>query len=163
MTIWISEAVWDAMRKEGERLHPLETGGMLLGWRDGEDRVVTGMVGAGPAAKHGRFAFLPDHDWQIKQLREAFQTTAGDLDYLGDWHTHPDGIAAMSALDHKTFRCIAKQVRKPAMLIAAGGPGKWVATAWVWSGGQLLRRATPTKHEVKHLRVPLEWPETILT
>jgi integrative and conjugative element protein (TIGR02256 family) len=162
MTIWITDEAWAAIRAEGRRLHPLEAGGVLLGWRDGENRIVTGVLGPGPASMHGRFAFVPDHRWQVERIREVFAATSGDLDYLGDWHTHPDGLPAMSATDLSTLRRIARRVHRPVMLIAAGGTQEWTAAAWTWSGSRYLGRGVPLGHAIKHLPKSPAWPEAIL-
>src|SRR4051812_37824791 len=101
-------------------LSPLENGGVLLGWRSGEDRIVVDLRGPGPRALHGRHCFIPDHVWQLSEIKRAFHESRGDLDYLGDWHSHPDGIAEMSDLDSATLLRIARRVSAPLMLIVAG-------------------------------------------
>lgn len=83
MTIWLGRDAAQVIIEQANIFFPLETGGVLLGWRDGEDRVVVDIVGAGPKALHGRHTFIPDHSWQVEQIDEAFRNTAGDLDYLG--------------------------------------------------------------------------------
>lgn len=107
---WISHEVFEQMIAEARALDPLETGGVLLGWRDGGDLIVTGLIGPGPYALHGRHMFIPDHRWQLEKIRAAFARSAGDLDYLGDWHTHPSGLAEMSAQDEKTLARLTRKV-----------------------------------------------------
>ncbi|WP_439472059.1 Mov34/MPN/PAD-1 family protein [Brevundimonas sp.] len=124
-----------------EQYAPLETGGVLLGWRKGPDRVVTAIVGPGPRALHGRHMFLPDHVWQIAQIDEAFARSNGDLDYLGDWHTHPDGAAALSELDRKTLHKLGRKTADSVMAIAAPAEGVgWTLAAWRQPRGRWLDR-----------------------
>ena len=129
MTIWIAEHVLATMRTDGRLFHPLETGGILLGWRSGHDKIIAQVRGAGPNALHGRSRFLPDHRWQMREIEDAFRNSDGDLDYLGDWHTHPDGMADMSDEDERTLMRIARRVRQPIMLILAN------SSNWDWSYG----------------------------
>ncbi|WP_179296583.1 MULTISPECIES: Mov34/MPN/PAD-1 family protein [unclassified Mesorhizobium] len=158
MTIWLSRPVLGKIQKLGIRYYPVETGGVLLGWRDGADRIVTGLLGSGPKALHGRHAFLPDHAWQMIHIREAFEGSSGDLDYLGDWHTHPDGVASMSDLDCRTLSKIARRVKSPLMMIAAGGGSTWTINGWLGSRSSFWRRLSPNLETIRLLDPPEAWP-----
>jgi hypothetical protein len=57
-------------------------------------------------------AFVPDHVWQFGEDTRGIRDFVGDLDYFGDRHTHPDGIASMGTID-ATLRRIAYRVRPP--------------------------------------------------
>jgi len=87
-----------------------ENGGILLGWRSDEDRIVADLRGPGAHALHGRHCFVPDHAWQVTEINRAFPASRGDLDYLGDWHSHPEVVAEMSDLDSATLLRIARRV-----------------------------------------------------
>lgn len=94
------------------KYHPLETGGILLGYvSDGGEAVVSGIIGPGPRAKHSRLRFSPDHDCQMAVLEERFRETGGQLDYLGDWHTHPDGGINLSWRDRRTLVRIGRKTK----------------------------------------------------
>jgi integrative and conjugative element protein (TIGR02256 family) len=138
---------------------------VLLGWRDGDNLIVVGALGPGPNALHGRTAFLPDHLWQVEKIRKVFSSTAGDLDYLGDWHTHPLGVAVMSGEDRKTLHRICRRAPGSAMAILAGGiQGQWTVAAW--RGIQRTRFLSfgfePADEEVKAFEPPSEWPSLLL-
>lgn len=158
MTIWLSQAVALTMQSHGENFYPLEVGGVLLGWRDGEHRIVTGLVGPGPKSLHGRHAFVPDHLWQVDQIRKAFTETGGDLDYLGDWHSHPNGAAQMSAMDDSTLSRIARRVANPLMAIVAGGPSDWQFGGWSANRRALFRRAMISNQPLRVFEPPSHWP-----
>lgn len=158
MKVWIGRSVVDEMRAEASTYAPLETGGVLLGWRDGEDRIVVDMIGPGPLALHGRHAFMPDHRWQLAQLRHTFKQSGGDLDYLGDWHTHPAGIAQMSEVDRGTLNRLAGRVPQALMMIAAGGEDAWTFGAWMQQRGGWFGRTSPVDCEVKEFDIPESWP-----
>ena len=132
MTVWLSRRALRAMRDEGTTSYPLESGGNLLGWRAGSDRIVIDILGPGPEALYGHYRFLPDHAWQVAQICRVFKESGGDIDYLGDWHSHPNGIIAMSSEDHKTLRRISRRVHEPLMLILGGDFNRenWMIGCW---------------------------------
>lgn len=158
MTIWLTTAVERLLVTSAEDLAPFETGGMLLGWRDERDRIVTDVIGPGDRALHGRHAFVPDHRWQKQQLDCTFNRTAGDLDYLGDWHTHPGGYAEMSAIDHATLRRIGRKVPGALTLIAAGDRDTgWLMKAWSHRRTGFLRSLAESR-ELRTFEKPSGWP-----
>lgn len=132
------------MAEEAERHRPDETGGILLGHRNGLDIVVRDVVGAGPAAVRTATGMRPDHEYQVGAIREAFATSDGAVTYLGDWHSHPDGNTALSDRDRRTLRNIAREqdafCQEPALLILASDEeGAWLPGAWIGRLGWLGR------------------------
>ena len=87
---------------------PDETGGVLLGFVRGRDASVAHVIGPGPSAKRGSTWFDPDHGWQLEQIGRRFAKDPGSSEYLGDWHTHPDGPAVLSSQDRAVGRLIAR-------------------------------------------------------
>lgn len=160
MTVWLAHRALAAMQREGRELFPLETGGVLLGWRRGEDRIVIDVVGPGRNALHGRTRFMPDHKWQMREITRVFTGSAGDIDYLGDWHTHPDGHAIMSDVDCRTLAKISRKVPQALMLILAG-PDYSVELA-CWKAGRktsFFSRLLPIEiQQVKLFEPPYDWP-----
>jgi len=122
------------MVSDAIRWSPSETGGMLFGYEaDNGEAVVTEIVGPGPKAKHGRFRFKPDADYQQAELEAHYMRTDGRETYLGDWHTHPKGSLAPSLLDKRTLARIActpsSRTTKPIMVILSGTGDAWVPGA----------------------------------
>lgn len=158
MRVWIGRDTFSELIAQAERFSPLETGGVLMGWREGSDRIVAGLIGPGPRALHGRHMFLPDHAWQIDQIDRAFARTNGDLDYLGDWHTHPDGVAQMSEIDRRTLQKLGRKVPDAVMLIGAQDEGGWTANAWHQPRGRLFQSASAQDCEIILMDAPKDWP-----
>lgn len=166
MKVWVSDDVIRSMVAQARVKAPLETGGALLGWRDSNELVVTGLIGAGPAALHTSRSFHPDHQWQVSQIESAFNRTAGDLDYLGDWHSHPDGATIMSGEDRRTLIRISATARTPLMLILGLCSEEVSIACWTYEGPRTLierivRRVTPCS--VKPFSVPDSWPTHLPT
>ena len=123
------------MESEAGRALPDETGGVLLGWVSVDDRIVTHVVGPGPAAHHDPDRFEPDYPWQENQIARLYESSGRKLAYLGDWHTHPGGSAAPSATDTRTLRKIADypEARCPdplMIILTAPVDGRWAVSAF---------------------------------
>lgn len=122
---------------------PLETGGVLLGrsLQDGT-RIITAVINAGHNSTATATAFEPDYKWQQNVLNNAF---AGDpdLQYLGDWHSHPGGRVVPSSTDVQLLATIRAEplalCPNPVMLIC-GGRRSWESRAFGFSArGAVIR------------------------
>jgi len=123
MKCWLSREALNDMMAEGERKFPMETGGLLMGyWGEGVP-VITHIIGPGPGASHERFNFEPDYAYHRQEVDRLYAEREG-LWYLGDWHTHPCGVAEPSRLDLKMVQSVRANkdahVPKPLMLILGG-------------------------------------------
>lgn len=129
--IWIPNDAYKEITDEAARFYPKETGGILLGYKtiNSSNIVITNIIGPGPNSFHSYFRFTPDHQYQQKLINEYFYKSNGVTNYLGDWHTHPNGICKMSFLDKLTLGRIAKtpSANSPnaIMAIIAGSPDEW--------------------------------------
>lgn len=138
--VWIADAAVTAMTAEAERTHPLETGGMLLGWvnDDRNEIVVATVLGPGPAAEHERTRFRPDADWQQQHLDRIYDGTDGRVTFVGDWHVHPDGGFGMSRRDRKTMgrTAMTTDARCPhpvMLLLARAANAGYRLGSWTWT------------------------------
>jgi integrative and conjugative element protein (TIGR02256 family) len=104
--------------------YPNETGGILIGHYT-EDLRIAVVIEARPRAsdsKAGPTWFIRGRKGLTQVLRESWQS--GEY-YLGEWHSHPNGLASPSATDDSQLLNIA---RAPAykcpepILVVAGGP-----------------------------------------
>ena len=129
-------------------MFPLETGGVLIGWRDVyQDYVIESVVGPGSGAVHNLTSFQPDSSWQKARLSQIYAESDRRLVYLGDWHSHPRGRPRMSRRDKKTLKSIARfkpaRLQEPVMLIWSGVAERASIGGWV------LRGARPVRGEVR--------------
>jgi integrative and conjugative element protein (TIGR02256 family) len=150
------------MVTEAARHGPLETGGVLLGWRNGDDVVVSRVVGPGPGAQHESSTFHPDSEWQAARIADLYEQAGRRMEYLGDWHTHPGGRPRPSRRDERTLRHIARTAEArcpdPVMVIlgsaAAGDASVWKAGAFVLQDGSRWRPRRIRTTEARQLLMP---------
>lgn len=130
-TAWLSCAAVRSMEEEADRLYPLETGGVVVGyWAGPTELVILEASGPGGGANHQSRHFKPDNDYHVRWIADRYRLSGGANTYLGDWHTHPDAEAAIPSLaDRRTLRAIADhdeaRARTPLLLIVAGKAGAW--------------------------------------
>jgi integrative and conjugative element protein (TIGR02256 family) len=134
-SVWLSRKNFLEMTDEADRWAPLETGGILLGYHRPDARafVLTHVVGPGPEAVHERTGFVPDQEYHLHEIARLYAASGRRLQYLGDWHCHPGGAAALSRTDHSTLKRIAAEpaarAARPLMCVLAPGP-RWDVAVW---------------------------------
>lgn len=99
---------------------PKETGGILIGYFDVPRKCVY-VVDALPApsdSKEHTNAFIRGYAELRKELATIEARSGGQVGYIGEWHSHPDGASiGMSSDDVILLKTIAEEVR------ADGWPG----------------------------------------
>lgn len=149
---WFDRQALTELLAEASRWQLRETGGALLGWRDGDETVVARVLGPGPNARHGRRYFEPDTEWQNAQGRRIYGESGRTIAFLGDWHTHPLGAPRPSRQDERTARMLAEDehFRTPLPLYAIAGRSllglshgnRWRLALFEWRGRDGLRAVT---------------------
>jgi integrative and conjugative element protein (TIGR02256 family) len=129
----IEPHVVDALAGAANRALPYETGGLLIGWRDGEHVVVRGWLELGTTnPRTNRFAINTEK--ATKVLKRYLRTSSNPLEgYVGAWHTHP-ALAPPSGTDLETFGASAAATHAPLAFVVLATDGV-ASTAYVaWSG-----------------------------
>lgn len=139
---WIDDAAMDDLLAEARGWCVRETGGALLGWRDGPDVAVACVLGPGPNATHRLRSFEPDGPWQVAQGRRIYAATGRRVAYLGDWHTHPLGSARPSEQDRTAMRGIAGDpnfgTREPlSAIVGCAAVSRRRLVVHIWDGAEL--------------------------
>ncbi len=86
---------------------PLETGGILLGWHEGDAVVVSHVLQVGDrrASSHG---YVRNDESAQRALDDFLATSPDDrIGYVGEWHSHPVPMPP-SDLDCSTLRELAE-------------------------------------------------------
>jgi integrative and conjugative element protein (TIGR02256 family) len=97
-------ATFDANRQM--RFYQREAGGQLFARILGNNWEVVAATGPRSRDRRGRFSFWPH---RASEQKEIFEHHALGLDYVGDWHTHPEDVPTPSPDD---LTSIAKVVRQ---------------------------------------------------
>jgi integrative and conjugative element protein (TIGR02256 family) len=157
--IWLGRGIGAALLMEAARCAPLETGGVLLGWRTTKHICVTNIIGPGPAARHSSTSFNPDAKWQTEQIARLYAVSARRLAYLGDWHTHPGAAPTTSARDRETLQAICQHAParcpQPIMVIL----GQPQTDEWVAAGHSVTR--DPDRGTLHLTILPLKMDEDL--
>lgn len=126
---------------------PNETGGVLIGSFDSRRRIVYA-VDAVPAPKDSKewpHLFIRGCSGLHARVEEIRALTDGMIDYVGEWHSHPDGHdCAPSSVDREAFASLAGVMRPdalPALMLIAGQDGQYG-----WYIGQ-MREGAPSRFE----------------
>jgi len=108
--VWIKEKLLSKIIEETNLWIPVETGGMLVGYKDlAGDIVIANIIEGGDKAHRELDYFNPDTEFQQPKLSRIYKNSNSLVTYLGDWHSHPKSSAYMSKLDRKTMRRIVNK------------------------------------------------------
>ena len=101
-----SRSFAEQLSERRQKALPNETGGALFGIVDREHRVivVSAEIAAPSDSVERPSCFIRGTQSLNDQARRYGEETLGQLRYLGEWHSHPDGVAAFpSATDEEMF------------------------------------------------------------
>jgi proteasome lid subunit RPN8/RPN11 len=130
---------WSVITDQGllEKLHtlrerrlPNETGGVLLGSFDTERRLIyiSDSLPSPADSKEWPTLYVRGSDGLRAALAQAEESTIGMLEYVGEWHSHPQGSStAPSADDIKVFAWLAELMQRdglPAVMMIVGDPSR---------------------------------------
>lgn len=137
----ISEEVVRTMRCLRAQRAPNETGGILVGSFD-LTRNILHVVAALPAPPDSRQSptFFIRGAHNLRPMMDALaQGSAGQLHYVGEWHSHPDGaVARPSADDESVFVHLSAQLGpggSPFAMMICGAADSWIRAGWQGRGG----------------------------
>lgn len=122
--LYLLQSVEETLRWEIARRPRLETGGVLVGFTDSHLNavVVTAASGPGPKAHHGPFTFNRDREFCQAFLDRYAAATSRRVDFVGEWHKHPEPDPRPSDVDRSTYRALASnrnaRTPRPVVLIA---------------------------------------------
>lgn len=139
----------EAMIREAAEALPVETGGILLGYRSDNGIVVTDLlVVPSPSATRHRYtrddveANVLLKDWFVRHPDEPL------IGYVGEWHSHT-GIGPASGLDLTSARATAKGAKGPIALV--------ICTPWSLTSFNafVLRKERLRRVSVQRVRIEL--------
>lgn len=117
----------DTVAREASRALPFETGGVLLGYREDGDIVVTDALAVRPDSAERR-QYIRDDVRANALLHNYLSSRDGDdlTGYVGEWHSHPQPVAP-SGIDLRAIRATAKGAQGPIALLVCtpGSPSRF--------------------------------------
>lgn len=78
-----------------------EAGGVLLGTHKGSDVLIVGFTTPTKSDKRSRYGFSRSNSAHSSLIEAAFKASTGRVDYVGEWHTHPENHPFPSNQDLK--------------------------------------------------------------
>lgn len=105
---------------------PNETGGILLGTFDLYRRIVYAVdtIPSPPDSTEWPMLYIRGCEGLLGQVQKIQETTDGMLHYVGEWHSHPDGISCQPSKDDRTvFAWLSGHMHRdgfPAVMLIAG-------------------------------------------
>ncbi len=104
-----------------------EAGGILLGFRRGHHTHVSAATVPSKRDVQRRFAFFR-HATQHQRVATRLWKQSGEtMDYVGEWHTHPEDNPSPSAVDLQHWRKIASEASRPMIFLIVGRKSNWVS------------------------------------
>lgn len=115
-----------------------ERGGLLLGEIYAEATTLYVSVASvpGPEDRSARFSWNRDQGRANRIIRAEWERSGGLVNYLGEWHTHPQDVPRASCVDMATmFRLVRrKTLVTPGLLMFIVGRKRVLAQYWTRRG-----------------------------
>ena len=94
--IYWDDGLDESLRRMRSSALPAETGGILLGVTDHKLRTIhlVRALAAPSDSKASRTAFTRGRDGVLHAIQDCSDRTAGMVNYVGEWHSHPQGVNA---------------------------------------------------------------------
>ena len=103
----------------------LEAGGILVGYRRANHLHVVALTEPQPLDRRSVTSFERISSFHQELALVLWKKSGGKLDYLGEWHTHPERIPSPSDIDRREWRKLYSRRPTPLVFIIAGTDGFW--------------------------------------
>lgn len=143
LKIEVKQSLLDELYELGLKHYPKEFGGLLVGYysEDFKTCIVENSI-VPKKYKSSRYFFERGKDGLKQKLTEFYNSTPR-LIYVGEWHTHPDGIPSPSNTDLNAMIEIAESgevnIENPILMILGVSKTERKLGAFVYSKNKLLK------------------------
>ncbi|OAJ75863.1 hypothetical protein AYJ08_20495 [Brevibacillus sp. SKDU10] len=102
-TLYLTETAWSQIRRAVGHYPELETGGILLGYKqDAKSWIITFASEPGPNALRMEHSILFDDKYLHRIIKRKTRPNS-KIQYIGDWHSHTMPRLTPSRTDKNTF------------------------------------------------------------
>lgn len=115
VSVLIEQSVLDGITDRSKSNRPNEAGGLLLGYRKGNDLHVVDLTGPLPMDVASPVRFFRKDPGHQRDAARKWKGSRETLDWVGEWHSHPNGTPYPSSIDETTWRT---QVRRRSVSMA---------------------------------------------
>lgn len=102
-----------------------EAGGILMGYRRGRHTHVTEATVPTSRDVQRRFGFFRHGTHHQRVALRRWKESGETLDYVGEWHTHPEDDPSPSGVDLKHWRDITGASSRPMVFLIVGRLTNW--------------------------------------
>lgn len=116
-----------------------ESGGILLGYRRGKHLHIVAATTPQPGDQRMRFRFSRRDQYHQKVAMRQWDMSDKRMDYIGEWHTHPETEPTPSSLDMSEWEkiCCARKISMVFLIVG------WTGAFWLGVGRrQHITKAT---------------------
>lgn len=106
--LYIADSVFSKIEKAVTVHYPKEFGGVFIGNSTSCDSLLIEDILIPDAYENGKTIFVRHPGSLNERLKLIYQESDGRIDYVGEWHSHPDAAAIPSSTDKEAIRNISK-------------------------------------------------------
>lgn len=141
----VSAVAADKIFQQAAAYLPSETGGILVGYELDANAIITHIISAGPSGQHAPGSFMRDGAYSQVELEKLYDNSEGELNYWGEWHSHPRTFPLPSNVDRSSMAEIAMSqaygLATPILVICERQQNRgWRLLAFQWCGDSLSPR-----------------------
>lgn len=105
-----------------------ESGGILMGYRRGVHTHITEATFPVREDVRHRFGFVRRAEHHTQLAVQRWHETDETLDYVGEWHTHPEDSPSPSSIDLMHWRKIVRTSPRQMAFLIVGRVSIWLGT-----------------------------------
>lgn len=143
LDIEVNQVLLDELYRAGMKHYPKEFGGLLVGYYSDDFKTCFVETTILPKKYKSSRYFFERGKERLKSNLTKYFNSVPRLIYVGEWHTHPDGVPSPSGTDMKAMIEIGESpsvnILNPLLFILGINPSKINLGAYVYSKNNLLK------------------------
>ncbi|MFL5330478.1 MAG: Mov34/MPN/PAD-1 family protein [Gemmataceae bacterium] len=132
-TVVLDEGLFEMLTELRSSKLPNETGGVLIGAYDLVHKTVyvVDTIPSPPDSEEWPTLYIRGSDGLRESVARVTATTAGQLEYVGEWHSHPDGCSCLPSRDDmKVFSWMTDRMSAAGLPALMAIVGEQSASSW---------------------------------